>query len=369
LFKATGVPLKHIGGLLIESEKGALNDKDITYINSLLTLVCLDISKNIEVGDVGDFFLKDHKELEDVTIPATSFGDDAFYGCEQLKSANLPLATSLGNNAFYDCKDLGCNSYNKSVYIPSLISLGDNAFYGCKNYLKNIYFPKLRAFGDNAFQYCIELEDANLPELISFGDNAFNHCSSLNNIDLPIADRFGDNAFKDCKMLGFYADNPTICIPKARIFGDNAFTGCKSIYEIDLPEVEKFGDNAFQNCVSLKTVNVPNLTNIGDNAFSGCTKKIVLKLGSKVPTVGNTTFSNYDPETKASMIRVTSEQMSAYDTEGDGYWHEWKIQGTYTVDFNANGGSSVESQIIANGNSISEPDCPTKKRIYIWWLV
>ena len=97
-----------------------------------------------------------------VEYPVTSFGDNAFKECGELKSITIPSAvTSLGNYCFYYCSGLtnvtipssvtslgsGCFAYCSgltSIIIPSSVtSLNYYCFYGCSKLEKAIFQGKL----------------------------------------------------------------------------------------------------------------------------------------------------------------------------------------------------------------------------------
>lgn len=85
-----------------------------------------------------------------------------------------------------------------SLTIPEgYTSIGENAFYGCKN-LRSVSLPStLKIIGDLAFGQCEGLEEIIIPDgVLSIGNGAFSSCPMLEKVRLPISLRqIGENAF------------------------------------------------------------------------------------------------------------------------------------------------------------------------------
>ena len=88
-----------------------------------------------------------------VDFPNVSkLGNNAFYDCSKLESANLPNADSLekyiaSGSVFAKCMKLS------SVNIRNFTNLGQNFFYGCKQ-LAFIDLPKVVNIGNQCFAFC-----------------------------------------------------------------------------------------------------------------------------------------------------------------------------------------------------------------------
>ena len=86
---------------------------------------------------IGESAFQNCSSLTSVTIPegVTSIGDSAFSGCSSLTSVTIPEGvTSIGRYTFYGCSSL------TSVTIPeSVTSIGESAFSGCSS-LTTIFF-------------------------------------------------------------------------------------------------------------------------------------------------------------------------------------------------------------------------------------
>ena len=188
--------------------------------------------------------------LQSIEIPAsvTTIGYSAFGECDSLESVTFiggSKLTSIGDNAFQGCGNLG------SIEIPSSVtSIGAGAFWSCDS-LKSIEIPKsVKTIGDHAFEVCDILEDVTFvvgSELTTIGDRAFNACDRLKSIEIP----------KSVKTIG-----------------DHAFEVCDSLESVTFvagSELTTIGASAFKYCDSLKSIEIPaGVTTIGDYAFSGC---------------------------------------------------------------------------------------------------
>lgn len=106
----------------------------------------------------------------------TSIRDNAFRGCSQLESVELPEGiTSIGNQVFYACYALD------SLSLPStLTSIGSYAFVSCIA-LTEIEIPEgVTAIATYTFQKCEALEKITLPSTIeSIAAHAFDQCAAL----------------------------------------------------------------------------------------------------------------------------------------------------------------------------------------------
>ena len=91
----------------------------------------------------------------------------AFYGCVALKEIKLPYVfDNIDKNAFYGCESLERIHINEGVYRPDyylpdgeFTDIGDEAFWGCTN-LKHVKLPaSLKTLGDNVWAGCVNLQE------------------------------------------------------------------------------------------------------------------------------------------------------------------------------------------------------------------
>ena len=102
------------------------------------------------------------KASDDAEYTVTAFGENAFKGCNDLKSIVIPSSvTTLGNYCFSGCYDLN------NVIIPSSVTtLGVSCFRGCSR-LTNVTIPSsVTTIGDFCFQECKGLTNITLPSSV-----------------------------------------------------------------------------------------------------------------------------------------------------------------------------------------------------------
>ena len=306
--------------------------------------------------DNGKLILFIGKDLTEYTIPesVTSFGEEAFKDCSNLKSvkvankdcydyfkdkvANIAFyganasadgrcliidgkleifiakgiteytipnsVTSIEKGAFYRCDSL------TSITIPnSVTSIGWYAFYGCSS-LTSITIPdSVTEIGVWAFEGCSSLTSITIPDSVtSIGGYAFSGCSSLTSITIPNSVKSIEyGAFRGCSSL--------------TSIEFSAFEGCSSITSITIPDsVTSIGKWAFQSCSSITSITIPDsVTSIGKDAFYNCDNLTSITcLATTPPAIDDLRIA------ETTMIYVPKEAVKAY--KKDPKWSIYKKQ-------------------------------------------
>lgn len=156
----------------------------------------------------------------------------SFYMCYNLAKIEVesgnPVFDSRDNcNAIIETASnnlvLGC----ASTIIPnSVTGIGDNAFYGCSE-LKAIVIPdKVEQIGYGAFYGCYNATSLHLGSgLKSIGDYAFNGCSMLTSVVIPDnVESIGYYAFMFCRSISYISIGTGV-----RSSSDNCFYFCSDI--------------------------------------------------------------------------------------------------------------------------------------------
>lgn len=183
-------------------------------------------------------------------------GYEAFKGCTSLETVN--------------CKKLDNIEVNKPIFeIQYDVNMKNDAFSGCEN-LKSVVIPaKISIIGLRAFDRCKNLEYVDIPdgveEIYSY---AFRSCSSLTDIVLPKSLRIIEGGvFESCSKL------ERINLPSSVTeIGDGAFAGCIGLESVSLPDsIAQIYNGAFEGCTSLKSIILPSgLESIGEDMKNGC---------------------------------------------------------------------------------------------------
>ncbi len=280
----------------------------------------------------------------------SKIGNDAFSGCEELKSIIIPDGvTEIGDCAFFDCAGL------TSVTIPdSVTDIGYKAFCGCHS-LTSVNIPNgVTKIGSSAFCYCENIKEISIPDSVTeigngafdlnglskikvsggnrtyhdegnclietksktlisgcrnsvipndgsvtiIGSDAFYDCSGLTEITIPDSvTEIGYDAFSGCKELSIIkvSDANKVYSGKGNCLietkSKTLIMGCKNSIIPDDGSVTKIGRSAFYCCTELTEINIPNtVTEIEDWAFSECTELTDINIPNGLIKIGSNAF-------------------------------------------------------------------------------
>ncbi len=316
--------------------------------NNNTELTHIDIPASVTY--IGKYAFNGCTNLTEITIPAavTTIGERAFSGCTSLQS----MVVEEGNTV-YDSRG-GCNAvietssnallfgFNVSTIPVDIEAIGSYAFYGCEN-LATANIPKsVKSIGDYAFNGCKGLTTMSVPDSVtSIGVYAFNGCRGLTKITLGNSlTQISNHMLYGCSSL------TEVSIPASVMTISNyAFGECRRLTNIRIPDgVTSIGAYAFDYCWDLKTVTLgKSLKSIGYYAFNTCNElKTVNSLATTPPSISSYwcfTLSTYSNAT----LRVLPEALETYKTAN--YWKNFAnieaLAGSGPGDMNGDGRLSI----------------------------
>lgn len=170
------------------------------YLGNDTNITIPDKINGIEVASINERCFKD-SNIESVTLPSsvTSIEQQAFYGCDNLKSINLSNVKFIGTEAFTNCPSLTDNidlssvdwvaekglagTYFNIVNLPNCTKTGENAFDSCK--AEEIIMNKATSIGAQAFYNCSNLKTLYIPNATGLANDNFNGCTNIKLIFAP----------------------------------------------------------------------------------------------------------------------------------------------------------------------------------------
>lgn len=178
-------------------------------------------------------------DTDEFTVPenVSEIGNYAFYNCKQLKKVNLTSYVEIYDYSFAYCT-FESFDFSKVYYI------GNNAFEGCENIksadLRNAYY-----ISDSAFENCTALSEVVFGDGISYIGMAAFRNTALTEVnvggDYTVVD---EGAFQNCPDLRRVNFNDGVYS-----LGEYLFTGCPSLERVYIAEsVEDFYENALAEC-------------------------------------------------------------------------------------------------------------------------
>lgn len=228
---------------------------------------------------------------------------NAFLGCTNLKSVNLPNCDEFYNGMFSSASNLKNSVEFINIGVRQLES---SAFSGCTN-LREFHAPNATIFGFNPIASCPNLSIVSLPNIIEIHNDGYYtmglfSLSNLETVNLHNCKAITQHCFwGDIKLRNVDLSNLE-SIPNL------AFESCHSLEEIDLPKCVGISREAFSRCSALRTVRMPNLESWGESPFPYCDSLESVYIGSNVTYVGG----NCIPTNGSAKIYVPNDMVDTY---------------------------------------------------------
>ena len=236
-------------------------------------------------------------------------------------------ATTIGDYAFY-----GCDNITRIVIPDSIITIGKFAFHSCTNLTSVTIGSSVKTIRESAFGYCCSLTNVTIPDSVnSIGSFVFSSCQKLASITVSAnnkyysSDSYGVLFNKDKTTLIQYPIGKTgtsYTIPDSvTTIDDWAFAYCTSLTSVTIPDsVKTISDWAFADCTSLTSITIPDsVTTIAEDAFSECESLTSVAIGSGVTTIGEGMFSASAFDECVNLASITvSANNQYYSSNSDG---------------------------------------------------
>lgn len=226
------------------------------------------------VDTISSGVFMDVPNLEEITIPTsvTLIDSSAFQNCANLSKVTFDVPTEgkggnliIGDNAFNGCMQL------KTIELPArTVSIGNQCFYR----------SGLTSISLNEGLESIGREEINGNTISA--TYVFANLVNLKSITIPSTVTFiGQLAFYGAGLTSVEFAKPAEGeTTNDLIMGVSAFNNCKILKEIELPErLQYIPQSAFNGCISLEKVIIPTtvgntdgVRGVGAAAFSGCTE-------------------------------------------------------------------------------------------------
>ena len=255
-----------------------------------------------------------------IVIPnnVTSIGDDAFNGCENLKTvinfSNLTFSkgsSDYGYVAYY--ADKVYNAPNGSIegdFVFGKPNDVNTLLYYLGNtanlILPTDYKGENYAIGDNVFKEYIELTSVVIPNSVtSIGNYAFNGCTSLKELRIEDGEStlslgyntydssyIGKGLFYDCPLETLYLGR-NLSYNTGYSYGYSPFYNIETLVNVTIGKnVTTIGSYAFYYCTGLKSITIPNsVTSIGNSAFAYCYGLTSITIPNSATSIGSYAFA------------------------------------------------------------------------------
>ena len=240
----------------------------------------------------------------------TSFGAEAYYGCESITELDLSATqiTSIPNSFARYTTSLG------AVILPATCtSIGDSAFRDSA--LTSINTENITSYASHAFTATTRLESFVIAEgVTTIPVNFAQKATALKTLVIPSTVKtFFGYSFQECTSLQSVEIKASLESIEA-----NAFSSCSALTDVIFRgTVKTLGQNVFNGCSSLEAIVLPDgLTAGGHDMFSGCNKLTTITIPRTMENLcGSHGNCQYAFHGKGNTIIYTGTTDSTFYTE------------------------------------------------------
>ncbi len=288
------------------------------------SLVSVTIPEGVTSIGSGAFY--NCSSLTSVTIPegVTSIGSGAFYNCSSLTSVSIPgSVTSIGYEAFR-----GCSSLTSVSFPGSVTSIGSGAFRDCSKLASVTISSSVTSIGGSAFSGCNQITAVYIDDLDWWLELSDSDGKALPHGDLYLNEELVTEITVPAGILGlrpkmFYKMTglTSVTLPDGlQTIEYQTFRGCRGLASVTIPSsVTSVGESAFESCSSLKTIFfLGDAPSISSYAFTVVLTTALYPVDNETWTAdkrqdygGSLTWAGYRDEAKAYTIH--------YDANGGSY--------------------------------------------------
>jgi len=363
---------------IFSSSPTSVNYKNVNVaiVDGRAWIYTVDGSGNATVGG-GVYMLAIFPDMAfgDIAIPSalggclvTAIGDCAFSGCDGLTSVTIPDGVEVIEVSAFE----GCSGLTSVTMPNSLTTIGEYAFEDCTG-LTDVTIPEgVTAIEDSAFCNCTGLSTVTISSTVSdIHPYAFDGCGGLTAFSVAPGNAVYSSSnglllSKDGKTLirGVKGD---VTIPDGvEIIGESAFYG-SGLTSVAIPlSVTTINEWAFGNCNMLANVVIPaSVTSIGAHAFIDSTMLTDVSIPASVTSIGEDAFLG-TPSLTTVHVEFGNTDRAKGLLEGSGksttgIMFIQDVPPTYTVTFDANGGSvSPATRLVTANMTVGELPVPTR---------
>lgn len=176
-------------------------------VDELTSTICYGVNNTVVISIFGDIFnqvrslgaIRNNILRVEGGSSTLGVGLDAFFGCNNITSINLPYVQNAANSAFTSMSNL------RSINLPKLETIGTYTFDNCP-LLRTLNLPSLKTVPEYGLGVggvsVSNLTDINLPLVTgNIGYNGFVNLTSLSSVNIPLATSILDSSFLGCTNL------------------------------------------------------------------------------------------------------------------------------------------------------------------------
>lgn len=154
------------------------------------------------VSTIGIYAFTGATKLSSFNAPRlTELSSAAFSGCTKLKTFLISESLKASYSCVTDSVFYNCASLETAIDFPNAVTVESDAFYGCTN-IPSVNMPKLKVTKYRSFGAMKKITELNFPDIITWDSYACAQCTALTKVDFGTSIKviqtqsFSDTALK-----------------------------------------------------------------------------------------------------------------------------------------------------------------------------